>query len=585
MKQMPSKKPQELGFEPQPAVRWLAPKVLGSAALKVVLSGVFGAYADKRELQAAFQQDLIDRSSGDEMWLDYVSDVGDGFDATYSIAWLLAQDKLDLTGGEPTPTPEPLATQRGQLLVMGGDEVYPLANSRAYENRTTGPYGAALPSVTGDPPLLLALPGNHDWYDGLTAFIRVFAQGESIGAWQTEQRRSYFAVKLPNRWWLLGVDVQFNTYIDAPQLQYFRRACEDMQEGDGVILCSARPSWVHTEEDPEAFASLDYFERTIVTPNGGRIRVWLSGDSHHYAVYRQVDGDLILMTNGGGGAYLSPTHHLPEKLTLPPPASRSALKVQTPTKFERLGSYPWVPDSKRLAWGVWKLPWRNRGFASVLGLAHLMLLFTLSSGLATLPGATGSLVAAVDHASLWNTLAAIFRPFAMAVVAVILATAAAFSKTPGSRRGYVLGGIHGVAQVALGVGSLMAWSAWAPFLDDLPGLVSALIVGLGTLLVTGLVASELTAVYMLVVDRMFDVNSNEVYAAQSIEDHKSWLRMHIDANGTLRLIPVKVPKVCRKWADGDGSPGAPKLRPADGHEAKPELIHSEPIVVPREPSD
>ena len=73
-----------------------------------------------------------------------------------------------------------------------------------------------------DPPALFAVPGNHDWYDGLTAFLRFFCQGGWVGGWKTEQRRSYFAVKLPQRWWLLGIDIQFDTYIDAPQIDYFR---------------------------------------------------------------------------------------------------------------------------------------------------------------------------------------------------------------------------------------------------------------------------------------------------------------------------------------------------------------------------
>jgi len=580
---MPDTPPHELGFEPQPPVRWLAPRVLLSSALKVVLSGVFGAYADKRELQAAFQQDVIDRSAGAEMWLDYVSDVGDGFDATYSIAWLLARDELDLPRGQPKEEAAlPVPTQRGEILIMGGDEVYPVAHSRAYENRTKGPYAAALPQVDGTPPLLLALPGNHDWYDGLTAFIRVFAQGENIGAWQTEQRRSYFAVKLPQRWWLLGVDIQFNTYIDAPQLQYFRKACNDMREGDAVILCSARPSWVHTLDDPEAYASMDYFERTIIAPRQGQVRVWLSGDNHHYACFREDNGERTLITSGGGGAYLSPTHHLPKRLVLPPPHAKGAHKAATTATFELQGTYPTVPQSKRLALGVWRLPWRNYGFASVLGLLHVLLLLTLGSGIATLPNMSGGFVDAIDHASPGEALTAVIRPFALTIVGVIMALTLAFSHTPRSRRGLILGAVHGLAQVALGVAALLAWSQ-APFLDSTPAAWAALLVALGTFFVTGLVASELTAGYLLVADRLFGVNANEVFAAQSIEDHKSWLRMFIDASGTLHLIPVRVPRVCRTWVAGDGLPGAAKLRPAPDEVPEPEMIHADPIVVPRAP--
>ena len=111
-------------------------------------------------------------------------------------------------------TQEPLP--RGSLLVLGGDEVYPSASAQAYEDRMTGPYRAALPLTRRSRPLLVALPGNHDWYDGLTAFLRVFTHRRSIGGWLTEQKRSYFAVQLPHRWWLLGLDSQFGPISTSP---------------------------------------------------------------------------------------------------------------------------------------------------------------------------------------------------------------------------------------------------------------------------------------------------------------------------------------------------------------------------------
>ena len=131
-------------------------------------------------------------------------------------------------------------TTRGSVLVMGGDEVYPSASSRAYEERTKGPYNAALPHAD-DPPALFAIPGNHDWYDGLTAFLRFFCQGGWVGGWKTEQRRSYFAVKLPQRWWLLGIDIQFDTYIDAPQIEYFRNVATQASRTATASSC-ATPS-------------------------------------------------------------------------------------------------------------------------------------------------------------------------------------------------------------------------------------------------------------------------------------------------------------------------------------------------------
>ncbi len=57
---------------------------------------------------------LFDEDDQKAVWIDFVADLGDGFDATYAIASLLSQESL-VVGDVTLP--------RGQLLVMGGDEV------------------------------------------------------------------------------------------------------------------------------------------------------------------------------------------------------------------------------------------------------------------------------------------------------------------------------------------------------------------------------------------------------------------------------------------------------------------------------
>ncbi|MEO5678702.1 MAG: metallophosphoesterase, partial [Acidimicrobiales bacterium] len=194
------------GFRRRPRVRWLAPSVLARTVQPVFLSGLFARFSDRREVEAVLPQGVIDLSDGDEMWVDYVADTGDGFDATATVASLLAPEVLTVDGHR---------TEAGALLVLGGDEVYPYASIEAYKDRFIGPFRAMLPRAEPG-RLTVALPGNHDWYDGLTAFLQVFCGGQWIGGWKTVQRRSYFACKLPNRWWLWGIDIQLETYIDHP---------------------------------------------------------------------------------------------------------------------------------------------------------------------------------------------------------------------------------------------------------------------------------------------------------------------------------------------------------------------------------
>ena len=63
--------------------------------IKVVLAGAFGDYLDKRELQSAFSAGLtLDARADGEIWFDFVADSGDGFDATYTVAWAVSQREL-----------------------------------------------------------------------------------------------------------------------------------------------------------------------------------------------------------------------------------------------------------------------------------------------------------------------------------------------------------------------------------------------------------------------------------------------------------------------------------------------------------
>ncbi|NUR29871.1 MAG: hypothetical protein HOV83_29145, partial [Catenulispora sp.] len=184
--------PKELGFTPQDPVPWLGPGLLAATGARVALAEQFGAYLDKRELQGAFPTRIYDEhAEADEVWLDYIADLGDGFNATYSMAWLLAQPTLrvgpaERHSGHDDDSLVLTELPRGELLVMGGDQVYPTASGAAYEDRMVGPYLAAFstPEKGVKPPSIFALPGNHDWYDGLTAFLRLFARREDghIGA-------------------------------------------------------------------------------------------------------------------------------------------------------------------------------------------------------------------------------------------------------------------------------------------------------------------------------------------------------------------------------------------------------------------
>jgi hypothetical protein len=101
------------------------------------------------------------------------------------------------------------------------------ASRQAYMNQLRQPYAWAAPDHdkkddAGRP--VLAIPGNHDWYDGLVLFLTFFCKEKPwhLGEWRSYQRRSYFAVRIMEGWWLWATDIQLADDMDQPQADYFK---------------------------------------------------------------------------------------------------------------------------------------------------------------------------------------------------------------------------------------------------------------------------------------------------------------------------------------------------------------------------
>ncbi|WP_460498479.1 metallophosphoesterase [Glycomyces tarimensis] len=514
--------PEELRFIPQQPVRWMSPRTLAETAARFGLARLLGGYLDKREIFGGRPQGVFAHNAGEELWIDYVADIGDGFDATYSIAYLLGQRELEV-GGERLP--------RGSVLIMGGDEVYPAANWREYEHRMKGPYEAANPA---SPVALYAIPGNHDWFDGLTAFGRQFIEGRSVGGYKTAQTRSYFALNLPHNWWLFAIDAQFDAHLDQSQLEYFTTVAENMRPGDQVILCVQQPSWVWTEEDPSSFDRIDQFIRDIVAERDAEVPLILTGDRHHYAHYAEVDGTRHLLTAGGGGAYLSPTHNLPPTIVAP---RQSVSKPEVAQReYELTDTYPSRTRSLRYAFGIFgRLPWLNKGFTLLMSVIMLVATASVLEG-------TGPFVAAA---------------------AVLIAAGIAFAHPGQGSRGfkhYLLGLGHGAAQIGLawaGARALTAlpWNDFWAFVAYLP--------------VAGLVCTWLVGLYLVIANRL-GVNANELFAGLSITDQKCFLRIKIAREG-ITVYPIGLDRSGREWeADPDGAVADSWIKPVG--ELRPRLI-------------
>ncbi|ROQ36422.1 hypothetical protein EDD98_5519 [Streptomyces sp. PanSC19] len=594
-------------FTPREPVRWLAPKELARTAVKVGLAAVFANYSDKREIQGALEAGLLRAPLADpgaeEIWIDFVADLGDGFEATCSVASALAADRLAVAGPGSCP--------RGSLLVLGGDQVYPVASASAYEDRMKGPYRAALPSAP-DQPLMVALPGNHDWYDGLTAFLRMFAQGTPIGGWETRQTRSYFAVELPQRWWLVGLDSQLGSYFDDPQRRYFETFLSPrLQPGDSVIVCTAAPTWVQSDEKPDAFNSLHWFDRNIIrtrfdratgqpVDTGASIRLWLTGDKHHYARYaeRLPDdpagaGDELppdprrrqMVTCGLGGAFLASTHRLPKELALPPAASRMRRKDDPPPTFALARpTYPDAEESRSLTraiaepWSRYWLPRRNPGFAVLAGAVQLVLVLMAGGAFALAEGGHNP-VDAVRGAGGDDVLGLLCTSAAFFLLPFVLGWGNGMlrGRRPGPPSGPTGAVLFQLAATAatLAVAIAAARSvplAWSRFWVLLVLVVVA--VALGALL-----GSQLFALWVLWTDR--GLVADWQMSGQSIDDRTGFVRMRIAPDGTLTLYPLALDGTCRDWElrEVPDTPAAWQ-RPVPSTPPTVRLVE-EPVVIAR----
>ncbi|CAK9191692.1 unnamed protein product [Sphagnum troendelagicum] len=354
---------------------------------------------DMRTMQAAMtqaqqhgkQDGLLYKhlSKRKELWLDFMADTGDGGNSTYSIARLLAQPFLCVTDEKCCQYHH---LPRSNLLLVGGDLAYPNPSTFSYERRLFQPFQYALqppawyrpehiavqkPELPEgvdslehfDAPQCFAIPGNHDWFDGLDTFMRYICHRSWLGGWLLPQQKSYFALHLPHGWWVFGLDQALHGDIDIFQFKYFSDiAREEVGEHESVILLTHEPNWL-----------LDWYWGSSTGRNvshlidehlKGRCRLRLAGDLHHYMRHSVVPGTKAsvehLLVNGSGGAFLHPTHVF------------AGFRQFQGSCYDTLAAYPSMQDSRKIAWGnILKFRRKNWRFDVIGGLMYFILVFSM----------------------------------------------------------------------------------------------------------------------------------------------------------------------------------------------------------------
>lgn len=547
-------------------VEWYNPAQLMRTAFKVAASTLIGKHSDRRLIEALSSraEHVFDYSnrSGD-FWIDYISDTGDGWDSTYAVAYFAAQPQLSLN---PTvnSTSTPILTQRGDILVFGGDQVYPTPSHKNYNERLVVPYSLALPSDSNAAPDLFAIPGNHDWYDSLVSFSRLFCSatdaepGRRIGAWRTQQKRSYFALKLPHHWWLLGTDVQLGSDIDAPQVAYFRWIASQLSQHDRIILCNAEPDWVYAKMYQEIDSeinerNLHFLEHQVL---GKKVSIFLAGDQHHYRRHQAPDGSQKI-TAGGGGAFLHPTH------------GDDVSELED--AYQLKCSYPSVEQSRQLAWKNWLFPLYNWKFGLVPAVFYFLTAWSIRPQIGDLGWDQLGAVLEITVAAALESPVSAFWGLAIFFGFVL------FTDTHSRLYRWTAGPIHSLAHlIAL---FFLGWSAsylctthWA--LGPLARIVvtACLVFAGGWFL-----GSVILGLYLLVSINVFGRHSRDAFSSLRIPDWKNFIRIRISPDGALTLFPVGIQRAPRHWSP-PASGATSKLAPNDPRAIPPALIEP-PITL------
>jgi hypothetical protein len=435
------------------------------------------------------------------------------------------------------------------------------------------PFDDALSSPPPRPPYVLAIPGNHDWYDSLVAFRRLFCAGEPFGAWCTQQERSYFAARLSKQWWLLGVDVQLDHDIDDVQFKYFHDLASEGEENDKdpggvsghmahdarVIICCAEPYWASAKAPTLLGRLIDDSLRQ-------RVRIIVAGDLHHYRRHRSSDKSLHFVTCGTGGAFLHPTHELPA-------AAAPGLQIEK--------CYPTESESKRLTFLNLGFIWINPKFGIVPAIAYLLVAWAtgLNIGESFASGVQLAEIGRLGLSQTWDAVivaihSALLSPIGAGLY-IFITLGFIFFADAGSNLFRVIGGLlHTLAHIV--VGFSIFWLATylsISVLGLLPKSILQYLVA-GTIMVpVGWVAgSVVVGLYLLISLNVFGRHSNEAFSALRIQDWKGFLRCRIDKDERLTVSFVGLRRVPRRWQQTSGAGPIAKWKPNDKRATRARLV-------------
>ncbi len=289
------------------------------------------------------------------------------------------------------------AQSAAEFMVIVSDVIYPAGDVNDYVDGFYIPYQDLELPIYG-------LPGNHDWYDGLNGFMWHFCGAEALvrtdylgtsysvrerlarrlwrrasaprrdlltayrsarapagQPWRPRQPGPYYAIETDDLM-LVCVDSGITGEIDREQAEWLVRVSRSYDKPK--ILLTGKPLLDKMEHRPGCFSPVEGMPlkvgdnefRTVddvVRHQPFRYVAAIGGDTHNYQRYDVVldtgvegaERPLPYIVSGGGGAYMSATHTIPEDLKLNFKKEQGAAAKEM--TLESFACYPTRSDSLR----------------------------------------------------------------------------------------------------------------------------------------------------------------------------------------------------------------------------------------------
>ena len=229
------------------------------------------------------------------------------------------------------------------FAVICSDVIYPAGDIGDYETKFYEPYKDYQHPI-------YALPGNHDWYDGLNGFMYHLCGVEPPALANTAERASTWNERLKRWLWrkprtgssslpvrkrtegsqranqcspyfaietrpllIVSIDTGMGGPIDREQGEWLKKISREIDKPK--LLLTGKPIYVNGYHDKKEIEDGGTIDEIVRAPENRYVAA-IGGDIHNYQRYPvRVEGrdePIYYIVSGGGGAYMAATHQIPK---------------------------------------------------------------------------------------------------------------------------------------------------------------------------------------------------------------------------------------------------------------------------------